>query len=260
MIVLFLISVLVIIFLVIFMFFILKGTVRKINSQTKLYFVDKLQEYDYLIDQKEKKLNEINKEIQEREFKKGSEDTGTNRSTYEFDYQIIDLLNKTKYQDKNIFDMNKRIDEKFDIDYIGLLRSFLEQVLDDGTYQFCISLREKFNSERIYLLKVMSVDEQRESMKEFLSEQEYLIYETFLKIHPKGDVDEFIDYLNELVDLNNPNVLVYVGSKSENYDHLSKYVKTIYSKDIYKGIKIIYRNRIYDYSLNERNVQVWIVL
>ena len=35
------------------MFFILKSTVKKINSQTKLYFVDKLQEYDYLIDKKE---------------------------------------------------------------------------------------------------------------------------------------------------------------------------------------------------------------
>ena len=40
----------------------------------------------------------------------------------------------------------------------------------------------------------------------------------------------------------------------DNYDYLSKYVKTVYSKDIYKGIRIVYRNKIYDYSLNERNV------
>ena len=157
-------------------------------------------------------------------------------------------------QDKNIFELNKRIDEKFDIDYVGLLRCFLEQVLDDGTYQFCIQLRKKFDSNRIFLLKMMSIEEQKESIKEFLDAQEYLIYETFLKVNPKGDVDNFIDYMNELVDLNNPNILVYVGSKTENYDYLSKYIKTVYSKDIYKGIKIIYRNRIYDYSLNERNV------
>lgn len=254
MVALFFISVLVIIALVVFMFIILKGTVRKINSQTKLYFVDKLQEYDYLINQKEEKLNQINKEIREQELKKGNEDTSTNRSTYEFDYQIIDLLNKTKYQDKNIFELNKRIDEKFDLDYVGLLRCFLEQVLDDGTYQFCVALRSKFDSSRIYQLKVMSVEEQKQFMKDFLNEQEYFIYETFLKLNSKGDVDDFIDYLSELVDLNNPNVLVYVGNKQENYDHLSKYIKTVYSKDIYKGIKIIYRNRIYDYSLNERNV------
>ena len=69
-----------------------------------------------------------------------------------------------------------------------------------------------------------------------------------------ASVDGFMDYLNELLDLNSPNIMVYVGSKSENYDYLSKYIKTVYSKDIYKGIRIIYRKRIYDYSLNERNV------
>ena len=54
--------------------------------------------------------------------------------------------------------------------------------------------------------------------------------------------------------MNNPTITVYVGDKNESYDNLSKYIKTIYSKDIYKGIKIKYQNKIYDYSLNERNV------
>ena len=39
-----------------------------------------------------------------------------------------------------------------------------------------------------------------------------------------------------------------------NFDYLSKYVKTIVADDIYKGIKIIYKNKVYDFSLNERNV------
>ena len=64
---LFIVAIVVIVVLVFFMFFILKGTVKKINSQTKLYFVDKLQEYDYLIDQKEEKLNQINQEIREKD-------------------------------------------------------------------------------------------------------------------------------------------------------------------------------------------------
>ena len=62
-----LIAILLICLLVVLMFFILKSTVKKINSQTKLYFVDKLQEYDYMIDKKEAKLNEINQEILDKE-------------------------------------------------------------------------------------------------------------------------------------------------------------------------------------------------
>ena len=47
------------------MFFILRKTVKTINKQTKLYFVDKLQEYDYIIEKKEKQLENIEKEIKE---------------------------------------------------------------------------------------------------------------------------------------------------------------------------------------------------
>jgi hypothetical protein len=96
--------------------------------------------------------------------------------------------------------------------------------------------------------------EQMELLNKQLNEKEIQIYKAFLKINNKHDIDSFIDYLNELVELNSPNIIVYVGNKTENYDHLSNYIKTIYSKDIYKGIKIIYKNKIYDYSLNERNV------
>ena len=253
--ILFGVAILVICSLVLFMFFILKGTVKKINTQTKLYFVDKLQEYDYLINQKEEKLNLINQEIHEKEVKDVSDGVSTKKNTYEFDYQIIDLLNKTQYQDKNIFEINKKIDEKFNIDYVGLLNKFLEQVMDDGTYQFCIDLRNKFTSEVVYQLKIMDFDEQEKYLEKFLESREYNIYKLYLiMVKNQVSIDGFLEYLNELLDLNSPMIQVYVGSKSENYDYLSKYIKTIYSKDIYKGIRIIYRKRIYDYSLNERNV------
>lgn len=253
--VLFVVAILVIVALVFFMFFILKGTVKKINTQTKLYFVDKLQEYDYLINQKEEKLNQINQEIRDRELKNVDNEVSSKKNTYEFDYQIIDLLNKTQYQDKNFFELNKKIEEKFNIDYVGLLKSFLEKVVDDGTYQFCINFKNKFTSEVIYKLKIMDSLEQDKYLKDVLEGKEYNIYKLYSMMAVKdASVDGFMEYLNELIDLNSPNVLVYVGSKSINYDYLGKYVKTIYSKDIYKGIRIIYRKRIYDYSLNERNV------
>ncbi len=254
MIILFLTAIVIICILVLFMFVILKGTVKKINSQTKLYFVDKLQEYDYLINQKEEKLNQINKEIKEKEQSKEEENTTKNAAQYEFDYNIIDLFNKTKYQDKNIFELTKKIDAKFNIDYVALLNQFIKNIKDDGTYEFCLNLKNKFTSDKIYELKIMEPDKQQSYLKSYLKEEEYQIYQLFQNLNQKNDIDDFIDYLNELIDLNNPTLIVYVGNEKENYDYLSKYIKTIYSKEIYKGIKIIYRNKIYDYSLNERNV------
>ena len=247
-------AIVIVLVLVVFMFLILKSTVKKINSQTKLYFVDKLQEYDYMIDDKLNKLNQINEEIKEKGIKVEEQGLSSNSKHYDFDYQIIDLLNKTEYQDKNIFELNKEIDEKFQMDYVSLIKKFLEYVKDDGTYQFCLDLKKKFTSDEIYQLKVMLPEEQISYLSKLLSKEEYKIFELYREIEAKPNIDGFLDYVNELIDLNNPCILVYVGKKDENYDYLSKYIKTVYSKDIYKGIKIIYRKKIYDYSLNERNV------
>lgn len=236
------------------MFLVLKTTVKKINKQTKQYFVDKAQEYDYMIDEKIEKLKEVNQELKEKEIEIEEENNSTNASNYEFDYRIIELLNKTKYQDKNIFEINRMIDEKFDIDYIGIIKEFIKNTEDLSAYQFVSNLRNKFNSDIIYKLKILSDLEQVELLKKNLSDKEFEVYNAYIKINKKHNIDSFIDYLNELVDLNNPAITIYVGNKAENYDHLNKNIKTIYSKDIYKGIKIIYKNKIYDYSLNERNV------
>ena len=251
---LFLIACFVICLLVTFMFLILKNTVKTINTQTKLYFVDKLQEYDYLINQKEEKLNEIDKEIKEKEARKEEKVDNTLKNNYEFDYNIINLLNNTKYQDKNIFELNKKIDEKFNIDYISLIKKFISFISENNQYEFCMNMKNKFTSDIIYSLKILSNDELEIKIKEMLTDDEYKIYKLYKEVNSKGDIDGFIDYLNELLDLNNPFITVYVGDKDQNYDYLSKYIKTVYSSDIYKGIKIMYQNKIYDYSLNERNV------
>ena len=251
---LFIISILVLCLLVALMFFILRKTVKTINTHTKLYFVDKVQEYDYLITQKEEQLEEIDKEIKEKESQKEEKELYGGTSNYEFDYNIIDLINKTKYQDKNIFTINKKIDEKFNLDYEAIIKKFLENTSGKEQYDFCNNLKNKFTSEMIYLLKSLPNNDQEQKIKELLNDQEYKIYKLYKEINKSNNIDGFIDYLNEMLDLNNPKIIVYVGDKKENYDHISENIKTIYRNDIYKGIKIKYQNRIYDYSLNERNV------
>ena len=62
--------------------------------------------------------------------------------------------------------------------------------------------------------------------------------------------EEFINYLDFEIGKYDPNVYVYVGDKSVNYDKLDKRIKTIYNSKIYKGIKIVYKNILYDFSLS----------
>ena len=240
--------------LILIMFLILKNAVTKINAQTKAYFVDKLQAYDYLINEKEEKLNQIDKLIKDKELGIKNEVSSDSKKTYEFDYNIIDLLNETKYQDQSLFELNKKIEEKFNFDYEELLKKFVSTINTDNRYEFCLEFRNKFTSDFIYELSTFTEKDRKEELKKILTEEEFKIYEIFEIIVENKSVEAFVEYLDQLVVLNNPNIIVLVGNKKENYDYISSYIKTQVSPEIYKGIKIIYKDKIYDFSLNERNI------
>ena len=254
MIILFIVVSLVVAFLIFLMFLILKKTVRIVNEQTKSYFVNKLQGYDDLITERENRLNEIDELIKNREIGKESNKKELTKGGYAFDTYVIDLFNSTQYQDKNIFELNRKIDENFVVNYEELVKDFLTFCDDSKDYEFCINLRDKFDNERIYELKSLMNDDMEEEMKKFLNEKEYKIYDAFKLIINDHSIENFIIYLDQLVDLNSPKVIILVGNKHENYDHLSEYIETKYSDKIYRGLKILYKNKVYDFSLSERNI------
>ena len=232
---------------------ILKNAVKQVDEKSKSYFVDKLKEYDYLIDEKEKKLSELESELLKR--KKGLNDNSLSESgpTYDFDTSIIDLLTETNYLDKNIFELNKKIEQKFIINYEDLIKDFLSNIKGDNRYDFCVKLRNKFTPDEIYNIELMLPEERNAYLKKTLNEEEYKVYEIYLASN-KFNMEDFIDYLNRLIELNDPTVVVLVPNDKVNYDYIDKNIKTKVSDSIYKGIKILYRNKVYDFSLNEGNV------
>ena len=80
-----------------------------------------------------------------------------------------------------------------------------------------------------------------------------MVYEIFISSN-KFNMEDFIDYLNRLIELNDPTVTVLVPSKNMNFNYIDNKIKTKVSDSIYRGIKILYRNKVYDFSLNEGNV------
>ena len=249
----YIISFVVIILLVVAISLILKNAVKEVDNKSKSYFVDKLKEYDYLIDEKEKRLSQLEDELEKRKNGLKENNIIGGKPNYDFDSSIIDLLTETSYLDKNIFEINKRIEEKFIINYEDLIKDFLSNIKNDDKYDFCLNLRNKFNPEEIYKIEIKLPEEREEYLKEILSKEEYMVYEIFIASN-KFNMEDFIDYLNRLIELNDPTITILVPNKSTNFDHIDNKIKTKVSENIYKGIKILYKNKVYDFSLNEGNV------
>ena len=62
-------------------------------------------------------------------------------------------------------------------------------------------------------------------------------------------VEDFLNYLENELNKCDPHIYVEVGDKNVNFDYLSDRIVTEYNEKIYKGIMVIYRNKMYDYSL-----------
>jgi len=234
------------------MFIILKKTVNTVSGQTKTYFVDKLQVYDDLINQKEEQLNKINKELKDKKTLLDSEDDISKGVNYAFDKNVIDLMNKANYQQSDFLELQKKIDDEFQLNYSKIIKRFIDEIEIDVEYEISSGMREKLTSELIYELK--SSENLENALKNHFNRKEIELYKRFKIETNEEDINSFINYLDELISVTSPYIEVYVSSSKYNFNKLSKYVKTIVTDDIYKGIKIVFKNKVYDFSLNERNV------
>lgn len=229
------------------MFFFLKRTVLKINQQSKDYFVDKLKAYDELINVREDKLRELNEKIDNRNNELNKKETvvTSNNSVY-----LYDMKNIT-YKDDDIFKKMKSVDQKFKFNHKKVIMDFLEKNFvstDNHEYDNYVAIREKFTQDKIFNLLTKKENIQIEGVKEILGDK-VSILDDFIAKNKKFNLKKFISYLDKIVDDLDPFVYIYVGNENENYDNLNEFIKTKVNDSIFKGFKIVYRGKLYDFSI-----------
>ena len=171
----------------------------------------------------------------------------------DYNINLIDVLKKAEDQ-RSIFEIEQMIDEVFIYDNEKIIKEFIKNTDDSKNFEICEKIQKKFTFKKIYELKTLSLDELEAKLKKMLKSDEYKILEIYKNTHKKFRIDGFINYLDELIKLNDPTITIYVGNKNEKYEYLDKNIKTKLDKSIYRGVKIGYRGKIYDFSLNGRNL------
>ncbi len=246
----YIVAVIVSLTLISILFFSLRSTVKRIDINTKKYFIDKLQDYDYLIEEKQKVLNKLNEEIEKNKeilSKKTKVDTNVN---YNDKKEYYGEIVTPKYRDENLFEKYKNIKEKFSFNKADIILDFVNKIEDDGNEEFIVlsGIRKKLDSKTIYKIMKLQKKEQKEYIYSILDNNEIDILNKNIKLDDVK-VNNFIIQLDTLLEKNDPTVYVYTGEKNISYDYISSMVKTEYDETINEGIKINYKGNLYDYSL-----------
>lgn len=245
----YIVAVIVGLILIAILFFALRSTVKRIDYNTKKYFLDKLQDYDYLIDEKKKVLNELNERIEKnkKNLSEESKDDKINVITKWTDY--YEDLDIPRYMDENLFKKYKNIKNKFSFNKERLLMDFINDIKieDNFEYNVLLSIREKFTKSKIYEIMKLSKKEQQICVHNLLKEEVEIIKKYIDLENIK--INNLIIKLDTLIEKKDPNVYVYIGEKNKNYNYISPLIKTKYDENINEGLKINYKGIIYDYSL-----------
>lgn len=271
-------SIIVVFIMFIFTFFILKNVIKRINDSAKRYFIEKLQEYNYLIDEKEEKLNNLRSQIIKQEknnVKLHLEDDSVeelNIFTPDIERKLEEMkmfkerleikkvndliydIPTPEYREESFFNTYKELRKNFKIDNEKIIREFLDshqEKQEDKKYQALKKFRKQFTDKAIYECLTLSNEEQFSLINEVLTKQVSKIMNFEEKFtNPKQFViTDFINEIDEKIKEYNPNLYVYVGQEAQNYDEIDKRIKTKFYKNMSEGIIIYYKGKIYDYSI-----------
>ena len=257
-------AIILVIIMIFFVFILFKNIIKRINDNAKTFFVNKMQDYDYILDEKQEKLNELTKEIEEIEEKKKNEkysldDIENLKEDLSGENSKSDMgnvkynLNVPQYRETQFFKNYKEIKRLFSVNNEQIIKDFIEEnrnVKEENEYKKLKKIREKFNDEAIYGCLTLNVEEQKEVLKEVLTETE----KKLLKIdsilnQEKFSIGKFVHILDKKIEELDPTIHIYINGNSNGYENINPNIVVEQYKNISEGIIIKYRDKIYDYSI-----------
>ena len=226
------------------MFFLLKKIVQEINHQSKEYFALKLQDYDDLVEEREKRLIELEKNKERIRL----EEEGDS----EQEAAVVCVSDKLpEYQVDGLLQKMKAIDEEFDLDNDRIVTLFLKENqsrANEMVHQELLALKKYLGQYEVY----RKISGNKQLLFDVIQRLSPASQERINQYHlatNRFNVNDFLEYLEVEIRKSDPVIYIEVGDKDLNYDQWDARIKTVYNDKIYKGIRIRYQDKLYDYSL-----------
>lgn len=247
-------AVIVLVIMFLFTFSMFKNIIRRIGDNSKKYFIDKLQDYNYIIEEKERELEILKSEIKDiNKVKLNNTKEKQEDNEQEDEEKLLDIP-FPEYREDTFFYNYKQLKRKFDIDVEKILKEFIKthnNSKDKKIYEILENFKNNFNQESIYECLTLSSEEQLQLVEEIIDEEEQKIIglDEISKKEKNFNILKLMEYIDKKMEEIDPTIYVYIGSHNYSYDYLGENIKTEFYKNMSEGIIIKYRDKIYDYSI-----------
>ena len=257
-------AIIIITIMLIMAFCIFKNIVSRLDENTKEYFLNKLQDYNYIVEEKKKELDNLKLEIEKLKEEQFTEEELSKEKLPEIkeesegqaleNEEIARIIKVPEYKEDTFFYNYKRLKKDFYFNTEKKITEFISKNEDEEiskTNNELLSFRKLFNDETIYNCLTLNNEEQHKLVKDVLNKKQAKIleFDSNFTEPEKFNVVEFLNYVDEKIEQTDPNVYVYVSKSDINYDYINKNVKTIFYDKMSEGVIIKYKNKVYDYSI-----------
>ena len=179
-------AVVIVLIMFIFTFFMFKNLVKRINNSTKKYFLDKLQDFDYIIAEKEKEIEILSEQIKRLNEAKQQGENGEIveiPETKNPEEKIVYDIPTPEFREAGFFKNYKGLNKEFDVDEEKILKDFIKiHEKDDTTeYKELSAFSKLFTQNAIYESLTLTPEEQLVLVESVLNEKNKKYVEPIVK-------------------------------------------------------------------------------
>lgn len=262
-------AVILIVIMLVFIFILFKNIIKRMDENAKKYFVNKMQDYDYILEEKQAKLEEIKTEISEFEAEHKNilrkdddeEEIKENKKDITEDEIIVKKpkkeikynLNVPEYRETQFFNNYKEVRKTFTVNNEKIIKEFIKEhknLKEEREYKSLKKLRLKFDEEAIYGCLTLSYIDQIKILNETLTETEKkLVKFNEITENKNFNVKTLIKFIDDRMEQIEPTIYIYTNVLDNRYDLINDNIVIKQYNNMSEGIIIKYRNKIYDYSI-----------
>lgn len=247
--------------LIYFMTVMLRSVVSESNQKVNGYFLKNLEMYDERYREKVSSLSKINVEYEEvsRELRNMKNEMISYKTSPFYAPRPVprDIYIPTaRYIDNDFFEEYKIAKDKLlSINKQEVIDNVMEKVPFTGNieiYETVQGILNKLNFDAVYDLCSSTKEDQLQIIKECLDNKEQKLL--FQYIENMEDIEEFdvlgfTDFLKHTAWKNDPHVFVSVAENETDYSNADRNIVCLVDQNICEGLKIVYQNKVYDYSI-----------